>query len=434
MKLNKKKVLVYGMSQSGIWATNLLKKKHAKVYIYDDKFDELKYKAFKDCYLVERLDEDLVAQFDLIVVSPGIELDNQYLNMATSHNVPIMSEMELGASCVKNVVAITGTNGKTTTTELVTKILSKKVRAVACGNIGYPISRAVLEKTRGIFVAEVSSFMLEHADTFSPRVATVLNIEPDHLIRHKTMEEYTRLKLSIFKNLKPNNYAVVNLDDNITPSLDAMTITYSYKHNADVYLRDGYIYLHNHRLVAVNELRLKGKHNILNIMCAVCFAYIYKVKPESIREALLEFAPDHYRNELVYNKGGIQFINDSKSTNIASTIASVESIKNPITLLLGGSKKGLDYTDLFARLPKRVKRIIAYGEIAEDLREANADRFALEVTDNLKSAFSLATADLKRNDTLILSPASASYDQFSSYIERGKYFNELVREYDKKQK
>ncbi len=434
MKFNKKKVLVYGMSQSGIWASRLLQKKHAKVYIYDDNHEVLRFKSFKNCYLVERLDEDMIAKFDYIIVSPSITLDNIYLAMAIDHKVPVISELELGASFAKDVVAITGTNGKTTTTELVTKLLSKRHKAVACGNIGYPISRAVLEGKGRVMVAEVSSFMLEHAMTFSPNVATVLNIQPDHLVRHKTMEEYARLKLGIFKNLQPHNYAIVNLDDNITPTVDARTITYSYKRNADVYLKGGYIYLHNHRLVAVNELNLKGKHNILNIMCAICFAYIYKVKPEDIRKVLLTFTSDHYRSELVCEVDGIQFINDSKSTNIASTLACVESIRNPIILLLGGSNKRLDYTELFAHLPKRVRRVIAFGDIREDLRVANADRFNLEVADDLKSAFSLATAGLKRNDTVILSPASASYDQFASYIERGKYFNELVRAYEKEQK
>ena len=274
--------------------------------------------------------------------------------------------------------------------------------------------------------------MLEHADNFAPRVATVLNIAPDHIIRHKTMEEYTRLKLSIFKNLKPANYAVVNLDDKISPSADSMSITYSYKHTADVYVKNGYIYLHQHRLVAINELKLKGKHNILNIMCAVCFAYIYKVKPHKIREALLEYAPEHFRNELVADINGVQFINDSKSTNIASTIASVDSVKNPIILLLGGSNKGLDYTELFGRLPKRVKKIIAFGEIVDVLKEANADKFNIECVIDLKSAFDIATTDIKKNDTIILSPASASYDKFKNYIERGKYFNQLVREYESK--
>lgn len=432
MIVKNKRVLVYGMSSSGIWATNLLKKKHAKVYVYDDDFDALRNKNFKDCYLVNKLDEDTIATFDIIIVSPSIENDNINLDYARLHRIPIYSEMELGASFLKNVVAVTGTNGKTTTTELITKILSKSKHAYACGNIGYPVSRAVLEKKRGIFVIETSSFMLEHADSFSPHIATILNIEPDHLIRHKTMEEYTRLKMNIFKNLKPKDYAVVNLDSNITPNVDSMTITYSYKHNADVYLKNGYIYLHEHRLVALNELKLKGKHNILNIMCAVCYAYIYQIKPNKIREALLEFTPDQFRNESRVVKG-IEFINDSKSTNIASTLASVNSVKNAIVLLLGGSNKGLDYTELFNNLPKRVKKIVAFGEIAESLELANAGKFDLHRAEDLRSAFDVAIQDLKRNDTVILSPATASYDQYANYIERGKHFNELVREYAKKQ-
>ncbi len=429
MLVKNKKVLVYGMSLSGVWAMKLLIKKHAKVYVYDDNFNSITKSEFKKCYLLDKLNENIIADFDMIVVSPGVQSDNPNLIIAQKNNIPIYSELEFASSYVKNMIALTGTNGKTTTINLITNILNKQKRAIACGNIGYPVSRAIMEKKKGIYVIEVSSFMLEYADSFSPQVATVLNISPDHLIRHKTMEEYTRLKLSIFKNLTPNNYAVVNLDDNITPNLDAKTVTYSYKHNADVYIKNGYIYLHQYKIIALNELKLKGKHNVLNVMCAICFAYIYKIKPNKISETLKEFEPISFRNERIIARG-VTFINDSKSTNIASTLASVDSVKNPIILLLGGSNKNLDYTELFDKLPKRVKKIFAFGEIADKLKRANNDKFDLKTYASLASAFKDATKNLNKNDVVILSPASASYDEFSSYIERGKYFNKLVQEYE----
>ena len=431
MLVKNKKVLVYGMSQSGIWVTKLLKKKHAKVYIYDDNRDQVR-KNYRDCYLVENLTEDLISSMDMLVVSPSIELDNPNLNLAREHKVPIISEIELASSYVKKYVAITGTNGKTTTVELVAKILSKQHMAVACGNNGYPVSRALLERKRSIFVMEVSSFMLEHADSFAPHVATVLNIEPDHLIRHKTFESYKDLKLSIFKNIKPRDYAVINIDSNIIPKLEAMTVTYSCRRQADVYLKNGYIYLHQHRIIAIKELKLKGRHNVLNVMCAICYADIYKVKPAKIRQAIIEYSPEPYRNERVAVKNGIEFINDSKSTNVASTLASVESVKNPIVLLLGGSDKGLDYKPLFESLPKMVKKIVAFGRIASTLAAANEERFELVKAVDLPSAFTLATQDLKKHDTVLLSPATASYDQFNNYVERGKCFNQLVSEYGEK--
>ena len=341
-----------------------------------------------------------------------------------------MSELEFASMFCKNYVAITGTNGKTTTTELVTDILNKKYKAVACGNIGYPLSRAVLEKKNYIKVIEVSSFMLEHANKFSPHVATILNISPDHLIRHKTMENYTALKKSIFKNLKSNDYAVINLDDNIHLTSGTLKITYSQKHTADVYLKDGAIYLHEHKIANINELKLTGKHNISNIMCAICFGYIYKVRPELIREAILSYTPEHFRIENVGVINQIKFINDSKSTNIASTLASVESTKGAIIILLGGSNKMLNFDELFNKLSKRVKFVILYGEIAENLEKANDNKFDYSTCADLKEAFNIATTHALAGDTILLSPATASYDQYSNYIERGKHFNELVMNYE----
>lgn len=425
-----KNILVYGLSLSGEWVAKLLLKLKANVFLYDDDSHVLKAKNLSGCYMLEELNENLISQFDFLVVSPGIDSDNQFLQLAKKLGIKIYSELEFASQFCKNIVAVTGTNGKTTTVQLITAILQKKYKAIACGNIGYPLSRAVLEAKKSLKVAEVSSFMLEHAETFAPRVATVLNIEPDHLIRHKTMEEYSKVKRSIFKNLKSSDFAVVNLDKNIYSSVESLRITYSYSHLADVYIKNGYIYLHNDRIIALNELKLKGKHNVYNIMCAICYGYIYKVKPKKIREALINFSSEKYRIEYVEEINGIHFVNDSKSTNIASTLAAVETVKGAIILLLGGSKKGLDYTKLFSKLSKRVKSVVVYGEIANELILANDNKFDLIKAKDLSSAFDESVKLCKPGDTVLLSPASASYDQFSSYIERGKVFNQKVKEYE----
>ena len=434
MKIKNKNILVYGLSSSGEWVSKLLTSKKANVFLYDDDTRTLNSRPIKHCFLLQELNENLISQFDIIVVSPSIEKDNQFLVLAEEKQIRIMSELELACFFTKKYVAITGTNGKTTTTELVTSILKKKYEAIACGNIGYPVSRAVLEHKKEVKVIEVSSFMLEHAETFSPHVATITNIAPDHLVRHKTMEEYTALKKSIFKNLTPKDYAVVNLDDNIHPTMDSLTVTYSYKHTADVFISGGYIYLHQHKLVAVNELHIKGRHNLQNAMCAVCFGYIYNVKPQDIREALIEYIPERFRIEEVGSVGGFNFINDSKSTNISSTLACVETVKGAIVLLLGGSKKDLKYGELFSRLSKRVKFVICFGEIKEDLIAACGEKFACVACKDLKEAFEIAVTKAKKGDNIVLSPASASYDQYSSYIERGKDFDRLVRVYESTQK
>ena len=184
--------------------------------------------------------------------------------------------------------------------------------------------------------------------------------------------------------------------------------------------------------MAINELNLKGKHNIYNVLCAICFGVIYKVNPTKIKNALLSFKPEQYRIEKIATVNGINFINDSKSTNIASTLASVETIKGPIILLLGGSNKNLDYTLLFNKLSKRVKQVIAYGEIAEELSKSNNLKFNINICNNLSDAFDFAVGIAKSNDNILLSPASASYDQFKNYIERGKAFNAKVLEYEEK--
>ncbi len=425
----KQNVLVYGLSVSGEWASKLLKKKKANVFLYDDNAETLNKKKIKNCYVLNELNENLISQFDFIIVSPSIEKDNKYLLIAKKLNIKIYSELEFASSFCKKLVAITGTNGKTTTTKIITALLQTKHKAIACGNIGYPLSRAVLESKNSIKVCEVSSFMLENAKTFSPQVVTITNIEPDHLIRHKTIEEYRYLKQSIYKNLKAKDFAVVNLDEKIKQPENTQIVTYSHKKTADVCFKNGSIFLHNEKVIDINEINLKGKHNIQNVMCAICFAYIYKIKINKIRNVLINLQGEKYRIEKVATVNEINFVNDSKSTNIASTLASTETVKGTITLILGGSNKNLDYKPLFNKLTKRVNQILVYGEIANQLVLDNDNKFPIQKFERLDECFKYAIKNAKPNDTILLSPATASYDQYSSYIERGKHFDALVKEY-----
>ena len=244
------------------------------------------------------------------------------------------------------------------------------------------------------------------------------------------MSEYIRCKKNIFQNIDKDDYIVVNLDEKMFQSNICKTITYSYKKLADVYYKDGDIFLRGEKVVRSNQLNLKGKHNIMNVMCAICFGYIYKVPILSMREALMEIKGENYRNQFVGRVNNINFINDSKSTNIASTLASVETNKGPIILLLGGSEKLLDYKKLFSKLSNRVIQIYVFGQISDNIIEANDGKFKIEKCETLSDAFDCAVSGAKPNDTILLSPSSASYDQFSSFVERGKFFNEKVREYE----
>ncbi len=429
MNYKYKNFLVYGLSSSGESVSKLLKRLHANVFLYDD--DEIKARNLHipNCYVLSDINEDLISQMDYMIVSPSITLDNQYIRMAEAHGVKVFSEIEFASQYCDKLVAITGTNGKTTTVQLITAILNQKHKAIACGNIGYPLSRAVLEKNRYIKVAEVSSFMLEHCDTFHPHVATVLNISPDHLIRHGDIDTYTEIKKKIFQNLQSKDHIVINIDEGLDIESSAKRITYSYDHHADISVRDGYIYLFGDRVISIHELPIKGRHNVYNTMCAIAYGYIYKVSIKKMREALISFVPEKYRNELVAVVNNIRFVNDSKSTNIASTLASVSSMKSGVILLLGGSKKGLDYSQLFTHLSKKVKEIIVFGEISEDLINANTN-FSIHEVKDLSDAVDMAIELAIPNDTILLSPASASYDQFENYIERGRLFDRKVRAYE----
>lgn len=429
MKFKNKNVLVYGMSISGEWASKLLLKLKANVFLYDDNKEKLKTKPITKCYLINELNANLICQFDYIILSPSIEKDNPYVVIARQNNIKIFSELEFASLFCKKLVSVTGTNGKTTTVQLITALLSKKYKAVACGNIGKPLSEAVLNNKKYIKVAEVSSFMLENAQLFCPHVSTILNIEPDHLVRHKTMEEYSKLKHNIYSNLKPTDYAVINLDNNIRPQKDCLFVTYSAEKVADVFLKNGAIYLHQNKVININEIKIKGKHNLYNIMCAIAFAYIYKVKLADMQDVIRNYHLDDYRMQQIKTINDINFYNDSKSTNIASTLACVDAIKGSIILLLGGSNKNLDYSKLFLKLPKRIKLICAYGEIKNDL-EKNNNKFKLIKCNTLFEAFDIAVKNALPSDNVVLSPATASYDQFSNYIERGQAFNKKVAEYE----
>ena len=425
--MKNKNVLVYGLSISGEWAAKLLIRKKANVFLFDDNDEVLTKKHLKNCYILKELNENYISQFDFIIVSPGISNDNQHIKTAYKYGIKVYSELEFASLFDRKIVAVTGTNGKTTTVRLITEMLQKKHKAIACGNIGFPLSRAVVESKKSIKVVEVSSFMLEHIENFKPHVATITNIEQDHLIRHKTMEEYSALKKKICKNQTSKDYVVVNLDNRLSVDTPAKAITYSYSKMADVSVRGGAIYLFDTKIIALNELKLKGKHQIYNVMCAICFAHIYKVKPQQMRDVLLNYKGQKYSMEVVAQHNEITYINDSKSTNIASTLACVDATKGAIILLLGGSNKELNYIPLFSRLSKRVKHIIAYGEIALTLVDSNDGKFKIDICHTLDEAFNIATDNAKKGDSIVLSPATASYDQYENYAERGKHFETLVK-------
>lgn len=444
-----KNVLVYGMSESGIWTSILLIKKNAKCFVYDDnkkvvnnlKFPTKYTNLLKKINKIEKLTNNLILSFDAIVVSPGVSIDNKFLKYAKKNGKLVISELEfVFLNCRNKILAITGTNGKTTTTELITAMLNIQIKATAVGNIGYPLTRAIVEKISGCFVVEVSSFMLEAIISFKADIATITNIAPDHLDRHKTFKNYKNLKLKIFDNLNKNDTAIVNLDDdyvnNIKPNKYKI-IFFSQKYVCHgAYSLNNVVYYSAkkvEKIIDIEDIKIKGKHNIYNILCAICFAKKLNIKTNNVIKVLKTFETAKYRYQLVGCYNGISFVNDSKSTTVASTNMAIESTDQPIFLLLGGSDKNINYEDLFIHQSK-IKYYCVYGQTAQKIfdiaKEKNISN--IQVFQNLKDAFDFCISNAISNDCVLLSPACASFDQFKNYEERGEYFNKLVKDYGKK--
>lgn len=439
MRFKNKSFLIYGVGQSGIFATKLLLKKGAKVFVFDDNYSAVKNLNENKAQIVKKLTKKIILNVDCIIVSPAVDFYNSHLVFARKIGKEIISELELGFLCTKNkIVAITGTNGKTTTVRLVNEILNTQRKVLAVGNVGYPVTRAVFEKFKGIFVTEVSSFMLENIHRFKPFIATVTNITSDHLDRHFDMENYSKIKLEIFRNFSKNSFAVVNLDDKSKDKILNMNFkkdTYSVKNeNADAYLKNDEIILNKKPFIKTADIKLRGIHNYYNVLCAVLIAKQFKIKNKNIKKILKEFTADSHRFEFVDKINNITFIDDSKSTNIDSTLKACSSVENETVLLLGGYDKNLNYDELFLNLPVKIVNVVAYGRIKEILISSaqKAGFKNIIASANLKTAFSKALEVTKPNQTILLSPATSSFDEFENYKQRGETFVKLVKEYKAK--
>lgn len=425
--LRGKRVLVYGMGGSGNSACRLLHKLGACVSVFDDD------KKYRSLFCFD--EQPLCHKYDLVVVSPGIKvIGNTLISGFRSKKTQIISEIDLGSQfCKGKLIAITGTNGKTTTCSLLGKIFEEAGKKVAvCGNIGLPISSIALSTDKKSFVVcETSNFQLELSSIFSPDIACVLNIAPDHIDRHGTFEEYKRVKNSIFKNFRRQNKAVVNLDDEMTMSLDLPKNVEYFSLNPlkkGVCIKNGYIYHGKTRIVGTSDISLLGDKNMSNVMAAVTIALLCKIKTKYIRYALMRFSPPAHRLQFVGEFSGVRYINDSKATNIACVDMAIESlnVKN-LVLMLGGQNKDLDFSLFFAR-HSDIKQLICFGQAGEQIAEiAKAYGYEPHVFESLKSATKFAKENAQRGDTVLLSPGCTSFDEFSSYAVRGQIFMELVK-------
>src|SRR6202795_1952640 len=445
MALNNKRVLVVGLGKSGVASALFLKAHGAQVTVSDTKSgDELRNE------IPVLLDHGITVETgghgdrtfrgqDLIVVSPGIPVDAPPLVQARALGEAVIGEIELAAQFLPGpVVAITGSNGKTTTTTLVGEILAAGgFPTLVGGNIGTPaISLAEQAKPETVIVLEISSFQLETIQTFRPKVAVVLNVTPDHLDRHRTFEAYVDAKARIFENQRGDDFAVLNEDDPACVAMAARTRAqvFWFSRQKEVklgaWVREGNILFRDgsrqREVMLVSEIPLKGAHNLENVLAAVCAGALMGCAPEKIRQAVRDFKAVEHRLEFVATIRGVDYFNDSKATNVDATIKALESFPANIHLILGGKDKGSDYTVLNDLLRERVKRVYTIGAAAEKIESHIKSAAEVVHAETLENAIRRAFAVALAGDIVLLAPACASFDQFQSYNHRGRVFKEVV--------
>ncbi|TGY00669.1 UDP-N-acetylmuramoyl-L-alanine--D-glutamate ligase [Hominisplanchenecus murintestinalis] len=449
MELKDKKVLVFGTGLSGIGAAALLYKKGAEPVIYDGNVktepEQVKEKLGKDIparILIGNLPEEVLDELDLAVLSPGVPIDIPAVNMLRDRGIPIWGEVELAyANSKGNVLAITGTNGKTTTTSLLGEIMSLHQESVfVVGNIGTPYTGVALETDEeSVTVAEISSFQLETIDTFRPKVSAILNITPDHLNRHHTMEEYIRVKESIAKNQGEEDTCVLNYEDEALrefgKTLKCQVLFFSSLRTLEqgIYLEEGRITYRNGEkktvICHVSELNLPGRHNYENVMAAAGMALSYGVPAEEICMAVKQFQAVEHRIEYVTEKNGVVYYNDSKGTNPDAAIKGIQAMDRPTLLIGGGYDKESSYDEWILSFDGKVKYLVLLGETREKIaRAARTCGFDnILFADTLEEAVKICAERAESGDAVLLSPACASWDMFPSYEVRGRKFKEYVR-------
>ncbi len=442
-------ILVAGGGISGVGAARMLLETGARVILYDSD-EKLEREALrakfpgptKPEFELGELSDETIGRVSACVISPGIPMKAPFVRRLREAGVPVWSEIEAAFRHAKGrLSAITGTNGKTTTTALVGQILKDYYRSsFVVGNIGTAYTAEALKMTEAsVTVAEVSSFQLENIDTFHPEVSAILNITPDHMDRHGSMDEYTRVKELVTKNQTEQDICVLNYEDEVLRAfgegLPVQVLWFSGKRRVP-----GGVYLEGTTIVSelsggrepvieVKELQILGVHNYENAMAAVAVSYAMGVPMDVIRKTLPEFKPVEHRIEFVTEKNQVAYYNDSKGTNPDAAIQGIRAMERPTVLIAGGYDKGSDYREWLLACKDRVKKLILLGATAEKIaEEARGLGFTdLCVVSSMEEAVKLAKAEAEPGDAVLLSPACASWGMFRNYEERGRIFKELVR-------
>ncbi len=446
--MSKKKVLVFGSGISGIGAARLLAKVGKEVILYDGNKDldiakikeQLAIDASVEVILGE-LSETVMSELELVVMSPGVPTDLPIVNKMREMGLPIWGEIELAYAHGKgDVLAITGTNGKTTTTALLGEIMKNyKDSVYVVGNIGNPYTTVALDMGNdSVTVAEVSSFQLETIHTFCPKVSAILNITPDHLNRHHTMEAYIAAKEDISKNQTKEDTCVLNYEDVVTrkfgEKLPCQVLYFSSQRKLEkgIYLENGNIIYKDEKeelLCHVSELKLLGVHNYENVMAASAMALAYGVPMEIVCRTIKDFAGVAHRIEFVCEKNGVAYYNDSKGTNPDAAIKGIQAMDRPTLLIGGGYDKDSEYEEWIESFDGKVKHLVLLGQTKQKIKEA-AERVGFRnhiLVETLEEAIQTCANLAKPGDAVLLSPACASWGMFKNYEERGDKFKEIVK-------
>jgi len=450
MDYDRKKVLVVGMARSGVAAAQLLRSSGAIVTVNDSKTEEelgqqlsplegLQMERRFGCSAMELLEGK-----DCMVISPGIPDTAPFVQKAKEMGIYVIGELELAAQLSRGtLVAVTGTNGKTTTVSLLGDIFAQSGKVThVVGNIGYPFSLAsMISRPEDVVVCEVSSFQMETADTFHPHVALLTNITEDHLNRHGTMEVYTAMKMRMFRNQTGADWAVFNADDPLSEGLSrqvkSQVLEFSRKKEVanGAFVRDGEIwYAHKgseRRICRADEVYIPGPHNLENALGAVCAAVAMNVPAPVIRHSLRTFRGVEHRIEKVRERDGVTYINDSKGTNVDSTIKAVQTMGQPTVIILGGYDKHTSFDPLSREIVNNpmIRHAVLIGETAPLIRNSLQRAGFTQMTDadSMRDAVEKAAGLAGQGWNVLLSPACASFDMFKDYEERGRVFKQIVK-------
>ena len=436
-----KSVVILGAARSGLAAARLLNKKGARVFVSDhaaaeDKQAELNILKNEGIKFEFGTHSEKIFEADFVVLSPGIQKTSAIVKNIMAKRISLYSELEVAYwFCKSPIIAITGSNGKTTTTSLLGEMLkAESPGSIVAGNIGDAFSDHVEESKESDWaVVEVSSFQLETIDTFHPQIVILLNLAPNHLDWYKSYNDYVNAKMLIMKNLNSNDYLIFNKDDSLlsekVENCPARKLTFSLSDAAaGTFLQDNTLFVNERPLIATEEIKLRGFHNYQNSMAASLAAILAGIKKDTIKKVLREFKGIEHRLEFVTEINGVFFINDSKATTVESLAVALTSFESPIILIAGGKDKGSDYSKLNQLIIENTKHVVLIGAAKSKMAKAWDKIISLHPAETLTEAIEKAFDLASPGDNILLSPACSSFDMFKDFEDRGRSFKEIVRQ------